>query len=190
MAFDWKSLLKGGAPMLATALGGPLAGAAAKLLVTAFDPSGKTNPNDPLQVDKLMEGVTLDPANLVKLKEIEADFQEKMAAFGYQDAEAIRQYNLESERVAAGDRASARSRQVALRDWTPTALAIGVTIGFFGLLGYMLKHEVPAQNKDVLNIMLGSLGSAWVGIVAYYFGSSAGSDRKTEIMGQGVKRDA
>ena len=54
-------------------------------------------------------------------------------------------------------------------------LAIGITLGFFGLLTYMLKFDVPAANKDILNIMLGSLGTAWISIVGYFFGSSAGS---------------
>ena len=63
----------------------------------------------------------------------------------------------------------------------------GITLGFFGLLYYLLRHEPPAGSRDILNIMLGSLGSAWIGVVTYYFGSSAGSDRKTEIMGQGMR---
>lgn len=54
-------------------------------------------------------------------------------------------------------------------------LTVGVTLGFFGLLGYMLKEDVPAANKDILNIMLGSLGTAWISIIGYFFGSSVGA---------------
>ncbi len=53
-----------------------------------------------------------------------------------------------------------------------------VTAGFFSLLIYMLKFEVPAGNKDVLNILLGSLGTAWITIISFFYGSSAGSQNK------------
>ena len=184
MSFDWKHLLENVAPIATTMLGGPFAGAATKLLIGAFDKDGKTDPNDPAQVDKLMQSVVMDPANMVKLKEIEANLAAHMAELGYADAEAIRQANIESERIAANDRNSARARQVSVKDYTPTILAYAITLGFFGLLWFMLKHDVPPANKDILNIMLGSLGSAWIGVVTYYFGSSAGSDKKTALLAQ------
>lgn len=59
---------------------------------------------------------------------------------------------------------------------------LNVTCGFFGLLFSLLRWAPPKQNEALLNITLGSLGTAWVAIVSYYFGSSAGSDRKNEII--------
>src|SRR6266571_1556152 len=35
---------------------------------------------------------------------------------------------------------------------------------------------------DLAKIMVGTLGTAWVGVTSYYFGSSRGSDRKTELL--------
>lgn len=80
------------------------------------------------------------------------------------------------------DRDSARQREVAVKDSTPKVLAGLVTIGFFGLLGLMAFHELPAANREALAIMLGTLAAAWAGIVAYYFGSSSGGQRKTDAL--------
>lgn len=122
-----------------------------------------------------VQGAT--PDQLILLKRADQDFALQMQKLGF---DSIR----ELEAIAAGDRVDARAREIKTGDWTPKALGIGITLGFFGLLGYLMRHEPPAGSRDILNIMLGSLGSAWIGVTTYYFGSSAGSDRKTEILGR------
>lgn len=94
-----------------------------------------------------------------------------------------RRADIDLESVFQKDRESARSREVAVRDRVPGRLMYLMTSGFFGLLGLMCFLVLPVENKEALSIMLGSLGSAWLAGVFYYFGTSSGSVRKTEIMG-------
>ncbi len=88
----------------------------------------------------------------------------------------------EREKIAAGDRGSAREREMAVKDYIPGILAISLTVGFFGLLGWMMYQAPPPASRDILTVMLGSLGTGWITMLAYYFGSSAGSSEKTTAM--------
>lgn len=96
--------------------------------------------------------------------------------------EALQQMGVNSaeefERMATGDRADARNREIQVKDKTPAVGFYIITLGFFGILISLLKWSPPASSRDVLNIMLGSLGTAWITAVAYYYGSSAGSAAK------------
>lgn len=87
----------------------------------------------------------------------------------------------------AADRADARKTQVATASRMPALLAIVVTAGFFGVLGLLIRYGKPADGGDAL-LLLGSLGTAWTSVVAYYFGSTSASQRKTELMAQQVQQ--
>jgi cation transport ATPase len=117
------------------------------------------------------------PEQRQALLKAEQDFQAQMAELGYKDSE-------EMEATAAADRASARNMQVQVRSWIPGALAVSVTIGFFGLLALTATHAPPVSSEKVLDVMTGSLGTAWIMVIGYYFGSSAGSAQKTQLLAQ------
>ena len=172
-SFDWKGVVKSIAPTIGTVLGGPLGGMAGLALSKALGMADDA-PKDETALAAAIQGAT--PDQLLALKKAENDFALQMKELGFKDLEAL-------EAIAAGDRASARNLAIQTKDWTPRILAVAITVGFFGLLWFLSRHEVPAGSRDLLNIMLGSLGAAWMGVVTYYFGSSAGSDRKTEILG-------
>ena len=77
------------------------------------------------------------------------------------------------------DRDSARQREVKSGDSrTPRILALLITLGFFGMLGIVCFHQLPAGTQDAAMLLLGALGASWTSVVAYYFGSSAGSSTR------------
>jgi hypothetical protein len=173
MSFDWKGTIGTLAPTLAGIFGTPVAGVAVGALCKAFGLAPSPE-NAQALAEKAAAG-SLSGDQLVLLRKAESDAKIALTKLGFD-------YNLEEDRLVISDRDSARKREIEIRDWTPRILAYGVTLGFFGLLVFMMKWNVPGPNKDMLNIMLGALGGAWIQIVSYYFGSSAGSSKKDETI--------
>jgi len=154
------------APTIATALGGPLAGIAVKTISNVL--LGHENGSED-DVKAAMAVAT--PDQLAALKRIDADFKIHM-----------KELDIDLERIAAGDRDSARKLQSETKDWVPKLLAVVITIGFFGILVWMLFHGMPQTGTEALLMMLGALGTAWTGVMNFYFGSSAGSKAKTDAL--------
>tara|TARA_R110000868_G_scaffold73279_4_gene212718 strand:- start:303 stop:788 length:486 start_codon:yes stop_codon:yes gene_type:complete len=157
---DW---LKQIAPTIATALGGPLAGMAVSAISKAIGV-------EPDQVQDMISNnkLTADQIAQVKLAEIELQKQ-------------AQELGLNFEKLEVEDRKSARDMQSATRSMMPPLLAGAVTIGFFSIMVMMFFNKIDSANPAIL-MMLGSLGTAWTGIIAYYFGSSAGSQAKTDLL--------
>lgn len=64
-----------------------------------------------------------------------------------------------------------------MSDWTHKVLAIGVTLGFLGVLaGVLFGFTAPGATHDILLLLLGTLASKWGTIIDWFFGSS--SDKK------------
>jgi len=157
-------VLKTVAPTLALAVGGPFGPIAAAAIHAALGTTSQA------EAEAALTAAT--PDQLLALKKADNDFQVQMRGLGIQE-----------ENLALQDRESARAREIALRDWTPTILAYLITVGFFGVLSYMIRYGAPAgAGSEAFLVLLGALGTAWTGIIAYYYGSSAGSASKTDTL--------
>ena len=158
---DWLTQL---APTIATALGGPLAGMAVSAVSKAI---GCT----PEEVQNVISSGKLDATQVAAIQQAELELKKQAQAM-----------NLDFEKLANDDRKSARDMQTITRSFIPPLLAIGVTLGFFGILFGLMYGQIA--HAPQIDIMLGSLGTAWTGIIAFYFGSSASSQHKDTLLHQ------
>jgi len=174
---SFNDVLKKSFPFISAAasLGGPIGTIAATLVGKAIGVD-KVDPSTD-GISNAIATAFADPAQRAALIQAEQQFQAQMAELGYKDAEAL-------AATAAADRADARQMQIQTKSGLPGVLAISITLGFFGLLAITAFRTVPVGSEKILDVMTGSLGAAWLAIVNYYFGSSAGSDRKTELLAQ------
>jgi hypothetical protein len=169
MALDWKDLVKTVAPWLGTALGGPLGGAAVTAIAGALGLSDNTES----AIKAALSGAT--PEQLLAVKQADNDFALKMQQIGYDHVDKIAEFDFKNVD-------SARSREVQVRDNTNRNLAYFYTIGYFSLLVFVLFFGIKLEVREIMTVLLSILTAAQAAIMNYYFGSSHGSDRKTEIM--------
>lgn len=144
-------LLKGIAPALATAVAGPLGGAAVTAIASKFGVSDS--------VEAVAKAIAGDPQAAQKLAELE----------------------LEYAKLDAADRDSARKRELeiatsAAAPWYSKMVTPVLAIGMFSLWGtvnlLLLNNAIPDGMREIVIRMLGSLDAANMLILSYYFGNS------------------
>lgn len=175
MDFDWKGLVKTVAPAIGTALGGPLGGLAMGTVAKAI-----LGPDQEASEDRIaaaLEGA--GPDALLKLKQADAEFRQ-----------AIKKLDVDLEQLANQDRAGARAREIALRGWANPVLAGVVVTGFFAICAYVIAGQwhVDEQKATLIGAVIGYASAKADQVVSYYFGSSRGSERKTELMMLGATK--
>ena len=136
------------APILGSVLGSPFASIGVSLLANLFN-------IDPKEKDKLLEKLD-DPTISLQLKNLENTHQETLLQ--------LISKNYETE---VDDRKSARTREITLRDYVPTVLALGFLINYAIIQFYCITH-----NNSMNDIISARFQDVLLMIISYYFGSS------------------
>ena len=161
---DWKSTLSAIAPTIATALGGPLAGAATKFLASELlgDESASI---------ESIEGAILNasPEQLASIKKLDNDFKIKMKELD------VDIFNLEVQ-----DRDSARANHKDSN--TPAVLVYMLTALIAVVVYFLFTDVVPESNENTLYMLLGSLTTAWLQSVSYWTGTTRSSSDKNKLI--------
>jgi hypothetical protein len=161
---DLKGIVGKAAPVVGTLLGGP-AGAAVGGLIAAALGTDSTP-------DAVSAALIGNPDAIVKVQELQTNAKIQ-----------LQQLAVTAEANRLADVQSARARQSANpNDKTPQFLAWGVTIGFFGTLLLVAFARMEPATQNLLLVMTGTLSTAWVAIISYYFGSSKDSTNQTKMI--------
>lgn len=174
---DWKAIIGAVAPTLGTALLGPLGGVAASIAGRILLGNDKATSKD------VQDFITANqsPEIMAKLKEIEAALKQQENELGFKYAE-----------LEVKDRQGARDRETALGLWASVGvhiLAAIILAGFFGSVYWVFYGELPKDPNKlmVIGTVIGYVSAKADQVVAYFFGSSAGSKDKTTALANALQ---
>lgn len=159
-----KDVIKVVAPTLGAALGGPLGGLAGQIL------GGLVSGDKPGALEEAI--LTQKPETLLALKQAENDFKLK-----------LREMDIDEEKIFADDRASAR--ELAKVDMGPHKLLSLVFIGgYFIIMAafFVGKVDIDPTLKEPFLILIGVITANVPSIMQFWFGTSSGSQRKTDLL--------
>ncbi len=166
-----KGIIGAVAPAVASVIGTPVAGVAVKGLCNIL---GLNEDAGPKEIDSALQNAS--PETWLKIKELNAQTEVE-----------LKRLDIDSKKIDQMESSSARSREVEMaksgfRDFTPSFLAIFLTVGFFGLLFLLMFVDLDPDVRGIIDIMLGSLGTGFITMLNYYFGSSYSSSKKDKYL--------
>lgn len=151
---SWEAIVAKTSPILGQALGGPIGGIVGSLVAQLFGGSVQ-NP------DELAQKIIADPEAALKIKQLEYNHKEQLETL------ANSQFATEVD-----DRKDARKYGYNNRDFMKHFTYL-VTIGFFAAMFLLFcPMNLSAEEKQMLSLLIGVLGSKWQTIIDFYFGSA------------------
>jgi hypothetical protein len=167
------SFFKKALPFLTTglSLAGPAGMAASTILGKVLNISSPTTN----AIQDALGKLTLSPEIQAQLQEAENQYRLQMQSMGFQHEEEL-------AALGAKDRDSARNMQMQTHSYTmPTLAFLSVIVMAFCI--YMVGFRtLPPQGHDTVIFLLGIVAAMVKDVYGYFFGSSAGSDDKTNLL--------
>jgi len=159
---SWKDTLAAIAPTLATALGGPMAGAATKFI------ADKLLGNEDASQDEIeMAVLNASPQDLTKLKELDNEFKLGM-----------RKLDVDVFGLVVSDKESARDHNKESN--MPAVLSVALTVFIVGIVCALFYTEPPKGAREVLFMLLGVVIKEWSNSMHYWYGTTRSSAEKTK----------
>ena len=152
-------------PTIASCLGSPLAGAAVEAV-------GKALGMDEATTDKVQRALTsgnLTAEQIAALQAADLQLKTRMAELG-----------IDAEKLAAEDRASARTMQTNTGSWVPAALAVTLTGSYLTIICLLLTGDMKLWSDPTLTLLLGGLTSGFTAVLGFYFGASHKTEPPTK----------
>jgi sterol desaturase/sphingolipid hydroxylase (fatty acid hydroxylase superfamily) len=154
------SILKGIAPVLATAVAGPAGGAAVGWIASKLGIDDAT-------VEGVTQALTGSPELTMKLKELDLEY----AKLEQQDRDSARKAYAE---VATSEHSTKLDKAVV------PILALGTVALAFLFIGILIFIDVAPDQQQMIIFALGFITSSAGQVLSFYFGSSQGSKDKTK----------
>ena len=151
------------APTIATCLGGPLAGMAVTAVSKALGIS-------PEEVQTFISSGKLDAAQVAAIQMAELELKKQAQSM-----------NLDFAKLIAEDKKSARDMQIATKSWLPSVLAV-LIIGGFGTVTALKVMGYAVAADPTIQDLLTTLRDGVILVLSFYFGSSAGSQAKDQLL--------
>jgi hypothetical protein len=192
---DIANVLETLAPTIATAVGTPLLGGAVSALEGVFGLTPTSGASIQARQDAVataVEGAT--PEQLAGIRKADQDYAARMAEAGFKDKETIAQMALVETQTFVADTADARKTNAAsdrvfiLGCVILLTFAVVMGAALYGSYS-LLIGTIPVENAAVVGMVAGFVGTiiGYVGanaqqVVGFFFGSSKGSEQKTDAM--------
>lgn len=135
--------------------------------------------------DSLCEAIENNPDAYIKLKEIEFNSSVQLHQIIANNSLEKMKADVEIQKATLLDVSNARSMSLTNKSHIQSCLVFILTFGMLGLIAYLCKSGISDDNQ-ILWLLIGTLSTAWTQGINFFFGTSAASAKKDDMLWNSV----